>query len=84
MEVRVLPVSFAKAYSDYQLCGKLLPMNYDQVRQTQVGFPGTASSWMLGACTPGCDPGLHEGRPDGQSHRTRRPFRQQRQPPDQP
>ncbi|MDZ3995778.1 flagellar protein MotY [Pseudomonas sp. Teo4] len=41
MEVRVLPVSFAKAYSDYQLCaGKLLAMNFDQVRQTQVGFPG--------------------------------------------
>ncbi|AYN17633.1 OmpA family protein [Pseudomonas monteilii] len=41
MEVRVLPVSFAKAYSDYQACaGKLLAMNYDQVRQTQVGFPG--------------------------------------------
>lgn len=41
MEVRVLPVSFAKAYSDYQACaGKLLPMNFDQVRQTQVGFPG--------------------------------------------
>ncbi|AFK70690.1 hypothetical protein A210_05445 [Pseudomonas putida SJTE-1] len=41
MEVRVLPVSFAKAYNDYQVCaGKLLPMNYDQVRQTQVGFPG--------------------------------------------
>ena len=41
MEVRVLPVSFARAYSDYQACaGKLLPMNYDQVRQTQVGFPG--------------------------------------------
>lgn len=41
MEVRVLPVSFAKAYSDYQLCAfKLLPMNYDQIRQTQVGFPG--------------------------------------------
>ncbi|MEX5342269.1 OmpA family protein [Pseudomonas sp. I2] len=40
MEVRVLPVSFAKAYSDYQLCvGKLLPMNFDQIRQTQVGFP---------------------------------------------
>ncbi|MFJ4068310.1 OmpA family protein [Pseudomonas sp. NPDC089996] len=40
MEVRVLPVSFAKAYSDYQACaGKMLPMNYDQVRQTQVGFP---------------------------------------------
>ncbi|WP_416466863.1 flagellar protein MotY [Pseudomonas sp. LFS044] len=41
MEVRVLPVSFAKAYSDYQACaGKMLAMNYDQVRQTQVGFPG--------------------------------------------
>ncbi|CAM3851608.1 Membrane protein [Pseudomonas reidholzensis] len=40
MEVRVLPVSFAKAYGDYQLCAsKLLPMNYDQIRQTQVGFP---------------------------------------------
>jgi len=40
MEVRVLPVSFAKAYSDCQACaGKLLPMNYDQIRQTQVGFP---------------------------------------------
>jgi hypothetical protein len=45
MEVRVLPVSFAKAYSDYQLCAKLLPMNYDQIRQTQVGFPAAASSW---------------------------------------
>jgi outer membrane protein OmpA-like peptidoglycan-associated protein len=41
MEVRVLPVSFAKAYSDYQVCAsKMLAMNYDQVRQTQVGFPG--------------------------------------------
>ncbi|AVD84531.1 OmpA family protein [Pseudomonas sp. SWI6] len=41
MEVRVLPVSFAKAYGDYQACaGKLLAMNFDQVRQTQVGFPG--------------------------------------------
>uniref|UniRef100_UPI003905FDAE OmpA family protein n=1 Tax=Pseudomonas sp. KCJK9111 TaxID=3344555 RepID=UPI003905FDAE len=31
----------ARAYSDYQACAsKLLPMNYDQVRQTQVGFPG--------------------------------------------
>ena len=39
MEVRVLPVSFAKAYGDYQACvGKLLPMNFDQIRQTQVGF----------------------------------------------
>jgi len=41
MEVRVLPVSFAKAYGDYQVCAsKMLAMNYDQVRQTQVGFPG--------------------------------------------
>jgi len=41
MQVQVMPVSFAKAYSDYQLCAaKLLPMNYDQIRQTQVGFPG--------------------------------------------
>lgn len=46
MEVRVLPVSFAKAYSDYLACaGKLLPMNFDQVRQTQVGFPGAAPTW---------------------------------------
>ncbi|BBH47738.1 flagellar protein MotY [Pseudomonas sp. KU43P] len=42
MEVRVLPVSFAKAYNDYQVCaGKMLAMNYDQVRQTQIGFPGS-------------------------------------------
>ena len=41
MEVRVLPVSFNKAYNDYQVCAaKLLPMNYDQIRQTQIGFPG--------------------------------------------
>ena len=40
-EVRVLPVSFGKAFDDYQACaGKLLAMNYDQVRHTQVGFPG--------------------------------------------
>lgn len=40
-EVRVLPVSFVKAYSDYQVCtSRLLAMNYDQIRQTQVGFPG--------------------------------------------
>lgn len=41
MEVRLLPVKFSKAYGDYQLCAaKLLPMNYDQVRQARVGFPG--------------------------------------------
>ena len=43
LEVRVLPVSFAKAFDDYLICAaKLLPMNYDQIRQTQVGFPGAA------------------------------------------
>jgi outer membrane protein OmpA-like peptidoglycan-associated protein len=42
MDVRVLPVKFSKAWSDYQVCaGKLLPMNFDQVRMTQVPFPGT-------------------------------------------
>ncbi len=45
-EIRLLPVKFNKAYSDYQLCtAKLLPMNYDQVKQTEVGFPVAVSSW---------------------------------------
>nr|WP_251029400.1 OmpA family protein [Pseudomonas fluorescens] len=40
-EVRLLPVKFNKAYSDYQLCtAKLLPMNFEQVKQAEVGFPG--------------------------------------------
>lgn len=40
-EIRLLPVKFNKAYNDYQVCtAKLLPMNYDQVKQTEVGFPG--------------------------------------------
>lgn len=40
-EVRLLPVSFSKAYSDYQACtAKLLPMNFEQVKQAEVGFPG--------------------------------------------
>lgn len=40
-EVRLLPVSFSKAYADYQACvAKLLPMNYEQVKQAVVGFPG--------------------------------------------
>ncbi|OLF52272.1 flagellar protein MotY [Pseudomonas chlororaphis] len=40
-EVRLLPVKFSKAYGDYQGCvAKLLPMNFDQVRQSEVGFPG--------------------------------------------
>lgn len=41
MEVRLLPVKFSQAYGEYQLCAaKLLPMNYDQIRQARVGFPG--------------------------------------------
>ncbi len=40
-EIRLLPVKFNKAFNDYQLCtAKLLPMNYDQVKKTEVGFPG--------------------------------------------
>nr|WP_249735795.1 OmpA family protein [Pseudomonas sp. RC4D1] len=40
-EVRLLPVKFSKAYSDYQSCmTKLLPMNYEQVKQGEIGFPG--------------------------------------------
>ncbi len=40
-EVRVLPVSFNAAYAQYQACvAKLLPNNYDQIKQTAVGFPG--------------------------------------------
>ena len=40
-EIRLLPVRFSKAYSDYQGCvAKLLPMNFEQVKLGQVGFPG--------------------------------------------
>ncbi|WP_455924393.1 OmpA family protein [Pseudomonas putida] len=40
-EVRLLPVKFNQGYSDFQACTtKLLPMNFDQVSRTQVGFPG--------------------------------------------
>ncbi|MDB6142055.1 MAG: OmpA family protein [Pseudomonas sp.] len=43
LEIRLLPVKFSKAFSDYQACtAKLLPMNYEQVKQAQVGFPGGA------------------------------------------
>ena len=41
VEVRLLPVRFSKAFSDYQACtAKLLPMNFEQVKQAQIGFPG--------------------------------------------
>ena len=40
-EVRLLPVRFTKAFADYQGCvAKLLPQNFDQVKQSEVGFPG--------------------------------------------
>lgn len=41
LEVRMLPVRFRKAYDDYLSCtAKLLPVNFDQVRQSNIGFPG--------------------------------------------
>ncbi|MFZ6049232.1 OmpA family protein [Pseudomonas sp. CR3202] len=41
LEVRLLPVRFNQAYQDYLACtAKLLPVNFDQVRHMQVGFPG--------------------------------------------
>ncbi|WP_268797583.1 flagellar protein MotY [Pseudomonas huanghezhanensis] len=41
MEVRLLPVKFSKAFSDFQICTtKLLPMNFEQVKQSEIGFPG--------------------------------------------
>lgn len=41
MQVRVLPVKFGKAYGDYQACSaKLLSVSFDQVRMSQIGFPG--------------------------------------------
>ena len=44
LEVRLLPVKFNQAYNDYLKCtAGLLPVNFDQVRQTQLAFPnGTA------------------------------------------
>ena len=41
VEVRLLPAKFNKAYQDYLGCtAKLLPVNFDQVRKSLVGFPG--------------------------------------------
>ena len=40
-EVRLLPVRFSQAFNEYQGCvAKLLPKNFEQVRQSQIGFPG--------------------------------------------
>jgi len=40
-EVRLLPVRFTQAFADYQGCvAKLLPQNFEQVKQSRIGFPG--------------------------------------------
>ncbi|MBV7572956.1 OmpA family protein [Pseudomonas sp. PDM32] len=40
-EVRLLPVRFTQAFANYQGCvAKLLPQNFEQVKQSQIGFPG--------------------------------------------
>ena len=42
LEIRLLPARFAKAYEDYRACtAKLLPVNFDQLRQSQIGFPSS-------------------------------------------
>lgn len=41
LEVRLLPVRFNQAYEEYTACtANLLPVNFDQIRHTEVGFPG--------------------------------------------
>ncbi|TPG76641.1 flagellar protein MotY [Pseudomonas arsenicoxydans] len=40
-EVRLLPVKFSKAFNDYQSCvAKLLPKNFEQVKQSEITFTG--------------------------------------------
>nr|WP_246335776.1 OmpA family protein [Azomonas macrocytogenes] len=42
LEVRLLPVRFTRAYEDYQACaGKLLPYNFDQLKQVQLVIPSS-------------------------------------------
>ncbi len=42
LEVRLLPARFGKAYEEFRACtAKLLPVNFDQIRQSQVGFPSS-------------------------------------------
>ena len=44
LEVRLLPVKFNQAYNDYLKCtAGLLPVNFDQIRQTQLDFPSGAT-----------------------------------------
>ncbi|WP_325436528.1 flagellar protein MotY [Pseudomonas nitroreducens] len=40
LQVRLMPTRFADGYAKFQDCStKMLPVNFDQVRQSQVGFP---------------------------------------------
>ncbi|MGL4317054.1 MAG: flagellar protein MotY [Pseudomonas sp.] len=44
LEVRLLPIRFNQAYNEYLKCtAGLLPVNFDQIRQTQIGFAGGGS-----------------------------------------
>ena len=47
--VRLLPTRFAAGYAQFQDCSaKMLPVNFDQVRQSQIGFPGGTELDALG------------------------------------
>ncbi|MFV3305425.1 flagellar protein MotY [Pseudomonas sp. NY15181] len=47
--VRLLPTHFAAGYAQFQDCSaKMLPVNFDQVRQSQIGFPGGTELDALG------------------------------------
>lgn len=40
LEVRLLPAKFSSAYHDYLACtAKLLPVNFEQIKEVQLGFP---------------------------------------------
>jgi outer membrane protein OmpA-like peptidoglycan-associated protein len=40
LEVRLLPAKFGAAYHDYLACtAKLLPVNFEQIKEAQLGFP---------------------------------------------
>lgn len=40
LEVRLLPARFGRAYEDFRTCtAQLLPVNFDQIRRSQIGFP---------------------------------------------
>ncbi|MBD8602017.1 MULTISPECIES: OmpA family protein [unclassified Pseudomonas] len=40
VEIRLLSARFGQAFGEYQACAaKLMPMNYDQIRLSEVGFP---------------------------------------------